>query len=257
MCNMLWHSVVTARLQSQCKKILDILRLSTEALPLSTIIHVFAPCPVSCGGCIFDKQEGHLSSPGYPGPSPPNLSCKYVISVKPRLTVTLNFAENFHLQSVNTLQGPRCQHHWLQVLAKVFLSLNYNKKSTTLRCLSVHKWTSHNFSPWGDHPRQRAYKALWQRESRCDSYKFQHRETGLPHWWSRPESWLEPELQYTRWVTKWERHGVLFSLQLFYNCKYMINDDNTSFPEVQRFPFLGNVAKVAPVFVMFLDPNVA
>ncbi|KAM8734602.1 complement C1r subcomponent-like isoform 1-T1 [Acanthopagrus schlegelii] len=72
-------------------------------------------CLLSCGGCIFDKQEGHLSSPGYPGTSPPNLSCKYIISVKPRFTVTLNFADNFHIQSVNTLQGPRCQHHWLQV----------------------------------------------------------------------------------------------------------------------------------------------
>ena len=247
-----YHSVTLSSYskaaESMWKKYL-ILRWSTEALPLSKIIHVFGPCPVSCGGCIFDKQEGHLSSPGYPGTSPPNLSCKYIISVKPRFTVTLNFADNFHIQTVNTLQGPRCQHHWLQVLAKVFLTLNYNKKSTTLRCLSAYKWTSHNFSPWGDHPRQTAYEALWRKESRCDSYKFQYCETGLPHWWWRPESWLEPRLQHTRWRTKWEtwcRH----------NCRYMTNNTITSFPEVQ-FPFLGNVAKVAPVYVIFLDANIS
>uniref|UniRef100_A0A8C4F8J9 complement subcomponent C1r n=1 Tax=Dicentrarchus labrax TaxID=13489 RepID=A0A8C4F8J9_DICLA len=54
---------------------------------------------LSCGGCIFDKHEGHLSSPGYPGPSPPFLSCKYIISVDPRFTVTLNFTDNFHIDN--------------------------------------------------------------------------------------------------------------------------------------------------------------
>ncbi|XP_038567058.1 complement C1r-A subcomponent-like [Micropterus salmoides] len=72
-------------------------------------------CLLSCGGCIFDKHEGHLSSPGYPRPSPPFLSCKYIISVEPRFTVTLNFTDNFHIESMDTQQGPKCLHHWLQV----------------------------------------------------------------------------------------------------------------------------------------------
>ncbi|KAM8734601.1 mannan-binding lectin serine protease 2-like [Acanthopagrus schlegelii] len=72
-------------------------------------------CLFSCGDCVFDKHEGHLSSPWYPGPSPPILSCKYIISVEPKFTVTLNFSENFHIESVDTQQGPRCLHHWLKV----------------------------------------------------------------------------------------------------------------------------------------------
>ncbi|XP_045900499.1 complement C1r subcomponent-like [Micropterus dolomieu] len=72
-------------------------------------------CLLSCGGCIFDKHEGHLSSPGYPRLSPPFLSCKYIISVEPRFTVTLNFTDNFHIESMDTQQGPKCLHHWLQV----------------------------------------------------------------------------------------------------------------------------------------------
>ncbi|KAE8288961.1 Complement C1r-A subcomponent [Larimichthys crocea] len=72
-------------------------------------------CLLSCGDCIFDKHKGKLFSPGYPGPSPPFLSCKYIISVEPRFTVTLNFTDKFHIKSVDTEQGPRCLHHWLQV----------------------------------------------------------------------------------------------------------------------------------------------
>ncbi|KAM9353493.1 complement C1r subcomponent-like [Symphorus nematophorus] len=72
-------------------------------------------CLFSCGGCMFDEYEGYLSSPGYPGPSPPFLSCKYIISVDPKFTVTLNFTDNFHIESMDTQQGPRCLHHWLQL----------------------------------------------------------------------------------------------------------------------------------------------
>ncbi|KAL7393058.1 hypothetical protein ABVT39_006004 [Epinephelus coioides] len=72
-------------------------------------------CLSSCGGCIYDKREGHLASPAYPHPSPPLLSCKYIISVEPSLTITLNFTDNFHIDNVDTEQGPRCLHHWLQV----------------------------------------------------------------------------------------------------------------------------------------------
>ncbi|XP_026226335.1 complement C1r-B subcomponent-like isoform X2 [Anabas testudineus] len=72
-------------------------------------------CVLSCSGCIFDKREGRLSSPGYPQPSPPFLSCKHIISVEPRFTVILNFTGNFHIDSVDTQEGPSCLHHWLQV----------------------------------------------------------------------------------------------------------------------------------------------
>ncbi|TMS11454.1 Mannan-binding lectin serine protease 1 [Larimichthys crocea] len=64
-------------------------------------------CLFSCSGHIFTKHEGHLSSPKYPGPSPPFLVCKYIISVEPRFTVTLNFTDKFHIMSVDTEQGPR------------------------------------------------------------------------------------------------------------------------------------------------------
>ncbi|KAM9352853.1 complement C1r subcomponent-like [Symphorus nematophorus] len=70
---------------------------------------------LSCGDSIFDNDEGHLSSPRYPRPSPPFLSCNHIISVDPRFTVTLNFTDNFHIDSMDTPQGPRCLHHWLQV----------------------------------------------------------------------------------------------------------------------------------------------
>ncbi|KAG7216990.1 hypothetical protein INR49_001644 [Caranx melampygus] len=72
-------------------------------------------CVLSCHDCVFDKHKGHLSSPGYPRPSPPFLSCKYIISVEPRFTVTLNFSNNFHIESVDTQHGPDCIRHWLQV----------------------------------------------------------------------------------------------------------------------------------------------
>ena len=119
------------------------MRSITAALILSTITLAFAPCPVSCGINIFGKHEGHLSSPRYPRPSPPFLSCNYNISVESRFNLFLNFTDTFQIESVNTPQGPRCQHHWLQVLAKVFLTLNDNKKSTTLIYLSVHNLHLH------------------------------------------------------------------------------------------------------------------
>ncbi|KAG8009968.1 Complement C1r subcomponent, partial [Nibea albiflora] len=72
-------------------------------------------CLLSCSGNTYNKHEGHLSSPKYPSPSPPLLSCKYIISVEPRFAVTLNFTDKFHIMSVDTEQGPRCLHHWLQV----------------------------------------------------------------------------------------------------------------------------------------------
>ncbi|XP_059195677.1 complement C1r-B subcomponent-like [Centropristis striata] len=72
-------------------------------------------CQLSCGRQTFDKHEGHLASPRYPHPSPPSLSCKYIISVEPRFDITLNFTDSFHIDSMDTEQGPRCLHHWLQV----------------------------------------------------------------------------------------------------------------------------------------------
>uniref|UniRef100_A0A667X9R4 complement subcomponent C1r n=1 Tax=Myripristis murdjan TaxID=586833 RepID=A0A667X9R4_9TELE len=72
-------------------------------------------CVLSCGGGIFDEPEGHLTSPGYPDQSPHDLSCQYIISVEPGFTVTLNFTDNFHIESIDTDQGPTCPYHWLQV----------------------------------------------------------------------------------------------------------------------------------------------
>lgn len=80
----------------------------------SSTLNIFSWCPVSCNAHIFNKQEGRLSSPRYPHPSPPNLSCTYVISVGDRFTVTLNFTD-FHVHSEDSEDGPRCLHHWLQV----------------------------------------------------------------------------------------------------------------------------------------------
>ncbi|KAL7393047.1 hypothetical protein ABVT39_005784 [Epinephelus coioides] len=39
----------------------------------------------------------------------------YIITVEPRFNITLNFSDNFHIDNMDTEQGPRCLHHWLQV----------------------------------------------------------------------------------------------------------------------------------------------
>uniref|UniRef100_A0A8C9YQD9 Vitamin K-dependent protein C n=1 Tax=Sander lucioperca TaxID=283035 RepID=A0A8C9YQD9_SANLU len=72
-------------------------------------------CVLSCGGGIFDETEGHLFSPGYPNPPHHAVSCQYIISVESGFTVVLNFTDNFHIESMDTEQGPNCLHHWLQV----------------------------------------------------------------------------------------------------------------------------------------------
>lgn len=72
-------------------------------------------CVLSCGDGIFDEPEGHLLSPGYPNSPPYAVSCQYIISVESGFTVSLNFSDNFHIESVDTQQGPSCPHHWLQV----------------------------------------------------------------------------------------------------------------------------------------------
>ncbi|XP_056143060.1 complement component 1, r subcomponent [Lampris incognitus] len=72
-------------------------------------------CLLSCGGGIFDELEGHLSSPGYPEHSPHGMSCQYTISVEAGFTVTLNFTDDFHIESIDVPQGPDCLHHWLMV----------------------------------------------------------------------------------------------------------------------------------------------
>uniref|UniRef100_A0A8C4GQZ9 Vitamin K-dependent protein C n=1 Tax=Dicentrarchus labrax TaxID=13489 RepID=A0A8C4GQZ9_DICLA len=72
-------------------------------------------CVLSCSGGIFDESEGHLFSPGYPNPPPHAVSCQYIISVESGFTVSLNFTDNFHIESVDTEQGPNCLYHWLQV----------------------------------------------------------------------------------------------------------------------------------------------
>ncbi|XP_039973439.1 complement C1r-A subcomponent-like isoform X2 [Xiphias gladius] len=72
-------------------------------------------CMLSCAGGIFDEPEGHLFSPGYPNSPPHAVSCQYVISVESGFIVSLNFTDNFHIESLDTEQGPNCLHHWLQI----------------------------------------------------------------------------------------------------------------------------------------------
>ncbi|CAB1456327.1 unnamed protein product [Pleuronectes platessa] len=72
-------------------------------------------CVLSCAGGIFDEPEGSLHSPGYPNSPPHAVSCQYIISVELGFTVSLNFSDNFHIESVDTQQGLSCLNHWLQV----------------------------------------------------------------------------------------------------------------------------------------------
>ncbi|XP_041650186.1 uncharacterized protein LOC121514155 [Cheilinus undulatus] len=72
-------------------------------------------CVLACGSGVFDEPEGHLFSPGYPNPPPHGVSCQYIISVESGFMVSLNFTNNFHIESIDTEQGPNCLYHWLQV----------------------------------------------------------------------------------------------------------------------------------------------
>ncbi|KAM9723877.1 complement component 1, r subcomponent [Menidia menidia] len=73
-------------------------------------------CKLSCGGGIFDEPEGHIFSPGYPNSPSQALSCQYVISVEPGFTVSLNFSDNFQIESMNTADDQNCLYHWLEVI---------------------------------------------------------------------------------------------------------------------------------------------
>ncbi|KAM3613615.1 uncharacterized protein V6R79_002395 [Siganus canaliculatus] len=72
-------------------------------------------CVLSCSDGIFDEPEGHLYSPGYPNPPINAVSCQYIIAVERGFTITLNFTDTFHIESMDTENGPSCPHHWLQV----------------------------------------------------------------------------------------------------------------------------------------------
>lgn len=52
---------------------------------------------------------------------PQALQCQNIIAVEPGFTVSLNFTDNFHIESISTLEGPNCLHHWLQVKALFFI----------------------------------------------------------------------------------------------------------------------------------------
>lgn len=78
-------------------------------------IHVFCS-PVSCSDGLFGEPQGHLASPGYPSLEQQALACRYVISVPVGFTVSLNFSDTFHIESVDSQQGPDCLYHWLQVM---------------------------------------------------------------------------------------------------------------------------------------------
>ncbi|TNN02757.1 hypothetical protein fugu_010244 [Takifugu bimaculatus] len=72
-------------------------------------------CVLSCNDGLFSEPEGHLASPGYPNPEHQALTCQYIISVPAGFTVSLNFSDNFQIESTITDQGPECLYHWLQV----------------------------------------------------------------------------------------------------------------------------------------------
>ncbi|TKS82246.1 Calcium-dependent serine proteinase [Collichthys lucidus] len=70
---------------------------------------------VSCTGGIFEEPEGHLYSPGYPNPPPHAVTCQYIISVEFGFTLSLNFTDNFHIESLDTDEGLNCPYHWLKI----------------------------------------------------------------------------------------------------------------------------------------------
>ncbi|KAG8009967.1 Complement C1r-A subcomponent [Nibea albiflora] len=72
-------------------------------------------CVLSCNGGIFEEPEGHLSSPGYPDPPPHAVTCQYIISVEYGFTLSLNFTDNFHIESLETDEGLNCPYHWLKI----------------------------------------------------------------------------------------------------------------------------------------------
>ncbi|XP_027145520.1 complement C1r-A subcomponent-like [Larimichthys crocea] len=72
-------------------------------------------CVLSCTGGIFEEPEGHLSSPGYPNPPPHAVTCQYIISVEFGFTLSLNFTDNFHIESLDTAEGLNCPYHWLKI----------------------------------------------------------------------------------------------------------------------------------------------
>lgn len=57
-----------------------------------------------------------MASPGYPNPESQALTCRYVISVAAGFTISLNFSDSFHIESISTQQGVDCLYHWLQVM---------------------------------------------------------------------------------------------------------------------------------------------
>lgn len=59
-----------------------------------------------------------MASPGYPNPEHQALTCQYIISVPAGFTVSLNFSDNFQIESIITDQGPECLYHWLQVTSR-------------------------------------------------------------------------------------------------------------------------------------------
>lgn len=119
---------------------------------------------------MFEEPEGHLSSPGYPNPPAHAVFCQYVISVESGFTVTLNFSDNFHVESVPTERGPGCLHHWLEVTGRVFVEVAWGTVASTVTC-----------PPAGGRPRPPARETVRRNESGCDVHRLQHRETELPH----------------------------------------------------------------------------
>lgn len=60
------------------------------------------------------------------------MSCQYVVSVESGFTVSLNFSDEFHIESVDTEEGPKCLFHWLEVIHAALRAFNTVNKGKCL-----------------------------------------------------------------------------------------------------------------------------
>ncbi|XP_039619697.1 complement C1r subcomponent-like [Polypterus senegalus] len=70
-------------------------------------------CKLMCNGEIYSELKGVLTSPGYPKPYPPGVSCNYSIQLEKGFLVTLTFVDVFDIETY--LDGG-CHYDSLQIL---------------------------------------------------------------------------------------------------------------------------------------------